>query len=145
MNSIINLGVLVVLFCISSIYRVDCKTIVEMQFKEFENPNNRLANGRCCDTNFGGAIVGCPLSCEHFFEISVKPYPGNKPEENRTATYVLADGKGKTTIKKGMQLNRKIRNPWVFTYDKPYVSNLLVICWHFDLIFGIILDFVQVG
>lgn len=110
---------LVILLCISSA-RVNGKTIVEMRFKEFENPNNRLANGRCCD--FLGAIFLCPFSCEHFFEVSVRPYHGNKPKENYMVTYVLAKAKGKTTFKEGTQLNRRQKNPWVFTYDKPYVG-----------------------
>ena len=121
-NSMFNLiNVLVILLCISSIRVVDCKTIIEMQFKEFENPNNRLMNGKCCD--FSGSMFLCPFSCDHFFQILVKPYPGNKPEVNYIEkTYVLAKSKDKTTFKKGMQLNRKIINPWVFTYDRPYVS-----------------------
>ena len=121
-NLMFNLiNVLVVLLCISSIRVVDCKTIIEMQFKEFENPNNRLMNGKCCD--FNGSMFRCPFSCEHFFQILVKPYPGNKPKVNYIEkTYVLAKSKDKKTFKKGMQLNRKIRNPWVFTYDRPYVS-----------------------
>ena len=57
-----------------------------------------------------------------FFEVSVRPYPGNKPNENYMVTYVLAKTKGKTTFKEGTQLNRRQKNPWVFTYDKPYVG-----------------------
>ena len=112
-------GFIVILLCISS-YRVNCTTIVEMRFKEFEHPSNTLMNSKCCDTNMKLLGVSCFLECEHFFEISVKPYPGNKPRVSFIKTYMLA--RGKTTFMEGTQLNRRHKNPWVFSYDKPFVS-----------------------
>ena len=115
-NLIFNLLFLVVLLC----YRVNCTTIVEMRFKEFEHPSNTLMNSKCCDTNLKAPLIGCFLQCEIFFVISIKPYPGSEAKVKYIKTYVLADGK--TTFKEGIQLSKKHKNPWVFTYDKPYVS-----------------------
>ena len=115
-NLIFNLLFLVDLLCI----HVNCKTIVEMRFKEFVNPSNTLMNSKCCDTNMKLLGVSCFLECEHFFEISVNPYPGNKPRVSFIKTYMLA--RGKTTFSEKTELSRKHKNPWVFSYDKPYVS-----------------------
>ena len=112
-------GFIVILLCISS-YRVNCTTIVEMRLKEFEHPSNTLMNSKCCDTNMKAPLFGCFTECEIFFEISIKPYPGSEPKVNYIKTYLLADAK--TTFKEEIQLNRKHKNPWIFTYDKPYVS-----------------------
>ena len=118
-NLISNLVGLLGLLCCISKYRVNCKTIVEMRFKEFENPGNKLLNNGCCD-KIMPSLLGCYFYCEHFFEISIKPYPGYKPRVKYIKTYVLAEGK--TYFTKEMQLNRRHKNPWIFTYDKPYVS-----------------------
>ena len=115
-NFVVAVAVLALL-CVTR--RVGCITIVEMRFKEFENPGNKLMNGKCCDTNMK-PIIGCFFECEHFFEISARPYPGNKTTLSYIKTYVLSNGN--TTFTDGMQLNRRQKNPWIFIYEKPYVS-----------------------
>ena len=76
-------------------------------------------NGKCCDANMK-PLVGCFFECEHFFEISARPYPGNKTTLSYIKTYVLSNVN--TTFTDGIQLNRRQKNPWIFIYEKPYVS-----------------------
>ena len=99
---------------------VNCKTIVEMRLKQFENPSSTLIDNKCCKISY---LPYCYFKCQHNFELCIKPFPATQLScTNYIRTYVLASGK--TTFPEGMQLNRKHNNPWVFTYDKAYVRIL---------------------
>ena len=95
---------------------IRCNTIMELRLKEFQNPDNKLLNGKCCDNQYL-----CMFGCEHFFELCIKPYPVVFTQcTNYLETRVLAGGK--ILFPLGMQLNAHTTNPWIFTYENAYVS-----------------------
>ena len=118
MKLCLNIGfVALILMAICFSRSVSCKTIVEIRFKQFENPSSTLMDRKCCKISY---LPYCYFKCQHNFELCIKPFPGTMLScTNDIRTYVLASGK--TTFPEGMQLNSKHKNPWVFIYEKAYV------------------------